>query len=125
MQIVSRRVNTTQGWREIGGNRIFFRSRWEYLYAKDLQWKLEKGLIEKWEHEPHTFWFEGIKRGCVSYKPDFKVTFLDGTHVWVEVKGYYDAKSLTKIKRMKKYFPDEKLTLVDSNWFKKNNTKIS
>src|ERR1700751_1727687 len=64
--------------------------------------------ILDWEHEPKTFWFEGIKRGCVSYKPDFRVIELNGSSIWYEVKGYYDTKSITKHKRFAKYFPEEK-----------------
>lgn len=100
------------GWREIGGQRIFFRSRWEANYARYLQWLLDVGQIAKWEHEPHTFWFEGIKRGCVSYLPDFRVTNLNGTHEWHEVKGWMDARSETVLKRMVKYFPSEKVTVI-------------
>jgi formylmethanofuran dehydrogenase subunit A len=52
--------------------------------------------------------------------PDFLVTKTDGTTYWVEVKGYMDAKSLTKIKRFKKYYPLETLVVVDADWFKTN-----
>ena len=51
------------GWREIGGQRIYARSRWEANYARYLEWLRANGSIAKWEHEPETFWFEGIKRG--------------------------------------------------------------
>ena len=124
MQIHSKRRNTTQGWKEIAGRRIFFRSRWEYIYGAYLEFLKKNGAILEWEHEPKTFWFEGIKRGCVSYKPDFLVTNDDESTEWIEVKGYYDAKSLTKIKRFRKYFPQEKLTVVDSKWFKSNTSKL-
>jgi hypothetical protein len=65
-----------------------------------------------WAHEPHTFWFDGVKRGCVSYLPDFRVDNKDGTHEWHEVKGWMDARSATAIKRMAKYFPAEKLIVI-------------
>jgi len=118
------RKKSTQGWREIGGKRCYFRSRWEANYARTLQFLKEYEKIADWEHEPETFWFEAIKRGVRSYKPDFRITELDGSHRWVEVKGYYDAKSLTKIKRFRKYYPNEQLTLIDSKWFQKNNRKM-
>lgn len=114
--------NNKAGWREIGGKRKYFRSCWEANYAKFLQYQKEKGLIEDWEHEPKTFWFEGIKRGCVSYKPDFYVKA--DIPWWVEVKGYMDAKSATKIKRFTKYFPDEKLIVIDKKWFLKNSAAL-
>ena len=73
-----------------------------------------------WEHEPSTFWFENIKRGVRSYLPDFRVWNVDGTHYWVEVKGYMDSKSKTKIKRFKKYYPNEPIYIVDKEWFRKH-----
>ena len=108
------------GWREVGGKKIYFRSTWEVKYAKYLQFLKETGVINSWEYEPQTFWFEEIRRGTRSYLPDFKVTKLDGTHYWVEVKGYFDAKSKTKIKRFKKYYPKEELMICDEKWFVKN-----
>jgi hypothetical protein len=57
----------------------------------------------------------------VSYKPDFQVILPEGKERWIEVKGYYDAKSKTKIKRFKKYFPDLELVVVDKEFFKNNN----
>jgi hypothetical protein len=114
-----------QGWRLIDDRRIYFRSRWEANFAHYLQFLKENGLIKEWDHEPATFWFLEIKRGCRSYLPDFKVTDCDGTHWWAEVKGYMDAKSKTKIKRFKKYYPNERLIVFDGSWFKKNKLTTS
>lgn len=114
-----------QGWREIGGKKIYFRSRWEANYGKYLQWQKDHGEIKDWLHEPQTFWFEKIKRGSVTYLPDFKVIRNDDTHYWVEVKGWMDQRSKTKIRRFKKYFPKETLLVMDSKWFKMNSPKIS
>jgi len=100
-------------WREIGGIKKYYRSRWEANYARYLEWLLIKGEIKKWEHEPETFWFNGIKRGCVSYLPDFRVTENNGNISYHEVKGWMDDKSITKLKRMKKYYPNVKLILID------------
>ena len=115
-----------QEWKVIDGRSIFFRSRWEFRYALYLQLLKEKGQIKDWQHEPKTFWFEGIKRGTNNYKPDFLVTHVNGSEEWIEVKGYMDSKSATKIKRMAKYFPDIKLRVVDKSFFSKNakNLKI-
>ncbi len=99
-------------WQEIDGQRLYFRSILEYEYACKLEFYRKAGAILKWEHEPETFWFEGIRRGCTNYKPDFKVYLADGTHYWVETKGYKDPKSATKIKRFKKYFPKEELRVI-------------
>ena len=114
-----------QGWREVGGKRNYYRSQWEANFSRYLQWQKERGMIKEWEHEPATFWFEGIKRGCVTYLPDFKVTNNDGTHEWMEVKGHMDAKSRTKINRFRKFFPEEKLRLIDAKWYKENRQKLS
>lgn len=119
------KVTWKQSWREIGGVSIYCRSRWEANYARYLHYLKESNRIKNWEHEPKTFWFEGLKRGCVSYLPDFKVTNLDDSHEWHEVKGWYDDRSKTKIKRFKKYFPKEKLVLIDSDWFAKNRVNLS
>jgi hypothetical protein len=113
-----------QDWAEIGGKRNFYKSRWEYRYALYLEFMKKYKHIIEWEHEPKTFWFEGIKRGTNNYKPDFKILFPSGNEEWHEVKGYMDSKSATKIKRMKKYYPDVILRIIDKNWFKENGPKL-
>lgn len=105
------------GWAQVGENKCYFRSRWEYKFALYLELQKKYGYIKQWEHEPHTFYFEGIKRGTNNYKPDFRVTFPDGRQEWYEVKGYMDSKSITKIQRMKKYHPNVVLTVIDELWF--------
>lgn len=106
------------GWHEIGGVRSYYRSKSEANYARFLQWRKEQFQILKWEHEPHTFWFGNLRRGVTNYKPDFRVTYNDGTVEWVEVKGYMDPKSATKIKRMARYHPKEKLLVVDAKAYR-------
>ena len=118
-------VSWRGGWREIGAHKKFFRSRWEANFARYLQYQLEQGLIKQWEHEADIFWFEGVKRGCVSYLPDFKVTELDGTVKYFEIKGYMDARSKTKLKRMAKYHSDVELILIDSKEYLQLEKRIS
>lgn len=118
-------VTWKQGWREIGDKKIYFRSRWEANYGRYLEFLRLRDEIEKWEHEPQTFWFEKIRKGSVTYLPDFKVTKKDGQHYWVEVKGWMDQRSLTKIKRFRKYFPNELLVIIDSKWFRINSQNLS
>ena len=100
-----------------GGKRadigIFVRSAWEANYARYLNLLVAHGQIKSWEYEPDVFYFENIKRGTRSYLPDFKVENNDGTIEYHEVKGWMDAVSKTKLKRMKKYYPDVKIVLVD------------
>lgn len=106
---------TKSGKREdLGG--MFFRSAWEANYARYLNWLQAKGEIDKWEYEADTFWFLAIKRGVRSYKPDFKIT-EKGSVYYVEVKGWMDDKSKTKLKRMKKYHPDVKIVVVDGKQY--------
>lgn len=113
------------GWREVGGQRCYFRSRWEANYARYLQFLLEKNQITKWEHEPETFWFEKIKRGCRSYLPDFRVTEPNGSIVYHEVKGWMDDRSKTKIKRMGIYHPTVRLIVIDAKPYKEIQKKLS
>jgi hypothetical protein len=105
-------------WREIGGTRKFYRSRWEANYARYLEWMKKQGQIKSWEHEPKTFWFEGIKRGCLSYLPDFRVIDFYGNETYHEVKGWMDDRSKTKIKRMAKYHPDVILIVIEAKQYK-------
>jgi len=107
------------GWRTVGGQRVFFRSRWEVNYAGYLQMLLDRGVITRWEHEPQTFWFEGVKRGAVSYLPDFRVTYPDGRSEFHEVKGWFDARSKTKVRRMAKYHPTVVLRVIDAKAYRR------
>lgn len=99
----------------------YFRSAWEANYARFLNLLVAKREISKWEFECKTFVFESIKRGTRAYTPDFKVTGLDGTYVWHEVKGWMDQPSRTRLARMAKYFPEEKIIIIDASWFKSAN----
>jgi hypothetical protein len=101
---------------DLGGR--YFRSRWEANYARFLNFRQARGEISGWEYEPKEFEFPGVKRGCMRYKPDFRVILLDGSHVWHEVKGWMDAKSGTRMKRMAKFFPEEEVVIIDAPWFK-------
>lgn len=124
---VNQRKKTTwkSGWREIGGVRKYYRSRWEANYARYLNWLKDLGQIQSWAHEPKTFWFEGIKRGCVSYLPDFCVVEIGGQEGYHEVKGWFDDRSKTKIARMAKYHPDVKLIVVDGKEYKALEKSVS
>jgi len=113
------------GHREIGGRKIYFRSKWEINYCRYLQWLKERGQIKEWEYEVDTFWFEKIKRGVRSYKPDFKVTENNGSVAYHEVKGWLDPRSRTKLKRMFLYHPAVKIVLIEKKFFSQNGKKLS
>lgn len=91
---------------------VYYRSAWEANYARYLNFLVSKGSIKGWEFEPKTFVFEGVTRGVLSYTPDFLVTENDGSTIWHEVKGWMDAKSKAKLKRMAKFYPDEVILVV-------------
>lgn len=103
---------------DINGVSIYFRSMWEANYALYLNYLIKKKEIKSWSFEPETFWFEKIRRGVRSYTPDFKVINNDNSVVFHEVKGWMDAKSKTKIKRMAKYYPEIKLIIVDGKSYR-------
>lgn len=94
---------------DLGGQ--FFRSRWEANYARYLNWLIAQGQIRAWRYEPRTFVFP-VRRGTVTYLPDFEVTELNGATAFHEVKGWMDAKSQTKLRRMAKYYPDVKVIVI-------------
>jgi hypothetical protein len=112
------------GWREIAGRRCFFRSRWEANYARYLEWLKAQGAIAEWEYEPQTFWFEKIRRGTRSYLPDFRVTENNGSVAYHEVKGWMDAKSRTKIKRMAIYHKEVRLIVVPAKTYRSMNVDL-
>ncbi len=110
---ISNIPNTTKGYLVHNGKYIYLKSLYEINFCHYLNFLLQHKAIQSWEYEPDTFWFEGIKRGVVSYLPDFRVLENNGTFTYYETKGYMDQRSKTKLKRMAKYHPDIKLILVD------------
>lgn len=110
--MTSSNVTWKQGKYDINGTEYFFRSKWEANYALYLDWLKKKKEIKDWLYEKDTFWFEQIKRGCRSYKPDFKIINYNDTIEYHEVKGWMDSKSKTKINRMRIYYPKIKLIVI-------------
>lgn len=88
----------------------YFRSAYEANYARFLNWQKTK-----WEYEVKTFWFEKIKRGTRSYTPDF---WLPEEGVFHEVKGWMDPKSITRMDRMARYYPEVKVIIIGGDFFK-------
>ena len=85
------------------------RSSWEANFVRVLNiYKID------FKFEPTVFPFP-IKRGTRAYTPDF---FLTRNNEWIEIKGYLDDKSKIKLKRFKRYYPDEfaNLTCVISKY---------
>jgi len=77
----------------------FFRSKWEANLARYYRYIGEFYIYEYMEFE-----FKTIKRGQRYYKPDF---YLPASDSWVELKGFFRASDKTKLRRFKKYYPEE------------------
>lgn len=101
---------------DLGG--LFLRSIWEANYARYLNWIKDQGEIADWEYEADTFVFYGETRGAISYTPDFKVTEKDGSVVYHEVKGWMDGPSKTRLRRMKKHYPDVTVIVIGKDEYK-------
>ena len=100
-------------------NNIYFRSSWEANIARYYNY-----IGIKWEYESKTFIFDNVTRGSVSYTPDF---YLIEEDKWIEIKGWMDGKSKTKLKRFKKYYPEEyaKLELIQEKEYNEIKNKVS
>lgn len=96
---------------------VHFRSLWEANWALYLDWMIKQGKIKDWQYEPDRFFFDRQKLGTQSYCPDFKVFGNDGTIWYEEVKGFFDAISKTRLKRMKKYHPEVRVNLVEKKMY--------
>ena len=119
--------NVQRGDYENSKGTMYFRSKWEANYALVLDMLVKHNQIKSWEYEKKTFVFDKVEFGTRRYMPDFEVTRNDGTIYYVEVKGYMDGRSKTKLRRMKKYYPEVELILVEKdeyNAYKKQLGKI-
>lgn len=105
------RGHVVAGWVEVCGKRFYCRSKFEAAYAFYLAFLKKSQMIRDFDHEPRRFEFP-LKRGNNSYLPDFRVTMPNGSEKYVEVKGWLDKASKTKLKRMNKYFPDVLVEVV-------------
>jgi len=107
----------------LGGKRkdldyVFFRSTWEANYARYL------AFVEiVYYYEPKSFEYP-ITKGTRFYTPDF---YLPEEDKWVEVKGQWDSKSKTKLRRFRKYHKDEfdKLYIITGDIWGKSKTAKS
>jgi hypothetical protein len=113
-----RKASWKAQWATVGGQRLFARSSWEVNYARFLEFRKQQQEITSWKHEPKTFWFEKVLRGCVSYKPDFEVHLPNGKIEYHEVKGWMDVRSKTVLNRMRIYHPEVTIVLVDAKRYK-------
>jgi hypothetical protein len=103
------------GKREDLNNR-YFRSAWEANYARYLNLLIKTGQLTSWGFEERTFQFP-VKRGGRLYTPDFRLTFPNGRIEYHEIKGYMSPRDATKIKRLKKYYPEITLVLIEQDQY--------
>lgn len=89
----------------------YFRSAWEANVARILDYE----NIE-WEYEPKRFFFEEEVDGVASYQPDF---YLPQFNKWIEVKGWMDEKSKTRLRLFAEQYPEENknLILIDQDFY--------
>jgi endogenous inhibitor of DNA gyrase (YacG/DUF329 family) len=104
--------NVQRGEYECSKGSVYFRSKWEANYALYLDFLIKNNEILNWEYEADVFFFEKIKLGTRSYRPDFKIFNSDGSIEYHEVKGYMDSRSKTKLKRMGIYYATVKYRLL-------------
>ena len=99
---MSKRDGSTTYTRSKGGRRedlgeTYFRSSWEANYARYLNLLIKLGAITAWEYEPLTFWFDGVRRGTNSYRPDFRIHHKnDDRPEYIEIKGWVTPKPLSR-----------------------------
>lgn len=89
-----------------------FRSKMEantYRYLTECNPNLK--LVE---YEPHLFTYTDKLPKGFNYLPDFRCTTHDNKQYYVEVKGYWDERSIKAIATMRKYRPDIKIQIVDA-----------
>jgi len=107
----SKALPGNQGQRSKIGKRkdlgIFVRSGWEANFLRFMKTLPEVDHVE-YEPTDFSFWPFGIKKGTICYTPDFKVVYKDGTYELIEVKGgFMKSADSVKIRRFKKYYPEE------------------
>lgn len=105
--------NRVRGGKRADMDDTYFRSSWEANFARYLNFLVDNCDVARWEYEPDTFEFTAIKRGTRHYTPDFKVFDQDDSEpYYYEVKGWMDAKSKTRLKRMSKYYPEVRVIVI-------------
>lgn len=109
--------NVQRGEYLINGKVRYFRSKWEANYAIYLDFLKSKGEIQDWSYESKIFEFP-VKHGTTRYMPDFVVTEKNGQVTYHEVKGYLTGKAKTQLRRMAKFYPKEKVIVIDKEFMK-------
>lgn len=110
------------------GRQITFRSVWECNYAFYLEWLKQQKQIKDWEYEPYPRYDfiskegERLKVLGLGYLPDFKVINNDGSFYLVEIKGR--RQGMQKLSRMRKFYPEIKIELVEAKEYNQLKKKL-
>lgn len=108
----------------IDGKTYNFRSKLEYNWAMYLQFLKESGEIYDWRYEQTKFLFPDETIGAKQFLVDFDVLNNDWTLEYHETKGWLQGKDVTKFKRVAKYRPEVKITLIMSGRAKKDENRL-
>lgn len=104
----------------VGGKLCKFRSKGERRLAHYLELLKCNGHIRDWAYEQTTFIFREEIKGAKMWKVDFDVLNNDGTLEYYEYKGWLKSSDVTKFRRLAKYRPECRVTLVMSGRKKKD-----
>lgn len=90
----------------------YFRSSWEANMAR-----VFNACEIPWVYEPCRFFFKDKHDGVNSYQPDFYLPTLD---LYVEVKGWFDPKSILRLEKCKEEHRDvfDSLAVIDEDLYK-------
>jgi hypothetical protein len=98
-----------------------FRSKWEALYAMELDAVKASGEIVEWAYEAVTFRLteativNGKKTLAIRYTPDFVCWLPDGRMRCIEVKGFRRTKDINRFKLAKDKFRHIEFLMVSRN----------
>ena len=125
------------GYREIDGKKTYYASKMEANTHRYLLWMRDRGIYTEVEYQPPAFdftaeWIEkghgyrkvgnrkvrAIKRGCTSYKPDFRTVDNKGVEEYWETIGRWRNDHTTRLSRMKRFHPEVQLNVIDSKRYR-------
>ena len=95
-----------------------FKSKWESLYAVELDYQKAAGEIVEWLYEPITLNLtessivDGKKVRAITYTPDFAAWLPDGKLRFIEIKGYRRTKDINRFKQGKDKFRNVEFIMV-------------
>lgn len=109
-----RKQNKYKAQRQTYGGRSYH-SKKEAAYAVELDWRIKAGEVKEWEPQ-HKIELRVNGDLICNYFIDFKVTLIDGSVEYVEVKGFETDLWRLKWKLTKALwddiYPSDKLVLV-------------